>query len=422
MKLLPKLILALLLITMLAACAELPFNLPQPTSATPTAVAVVLPTATPVESIEPTETQPQILRIWLPPEFDPNAETEAAEILRTRLDTFQKRRPDLTLEIRIKAAEGPAGLLDALITTQKAAPATLPDLVALPRPELESAAQQGILHPIDGYSELLDDPDWFPYARPLALIQNSTYGLPFSADLFGLAYRPNAEIEDAPEFPTVESLLAQQSQILFVADSPQAQLSFCLYTLSGVPLRDEQGQPSLDLEALTNLFSFYASESISPKSIELESNEALWETFNVQPNTAATVWTSEYFGELPADAEIVPIPAPNGGSCSLATAWSWALAGASPDLEPAAAELAEYLSDSGFLAAWTSALGSLPTRPTALDESETALHALSLAAQPVPSNDIAERLGESFRLGTMSVLRDQVNPAVAAQEALAGIQ
>ena len=416
MKNLHRLVFGLLIASLLSACASFPLSLPQPASPTPTAIAIVLPTATPAESAEPTEPQPQILRVWLPPQFDPSAETEAGELLRTRLATFESRRPDLILDVRIKAADG---LLAALFTTQDAAPTILPDLVALPRPELERAALQGVLHPIDGLSTLLDDPDWFPYARTLAHIQNSAYGLPFSADLFGLAYRP---AEDAPELPTLESLLEQESQILFAADDAQAQLSFCISTIASNPLRDEQGLPSLTPDELTNLLTFYASESISPKSSEIEINETLWEVFYAQPETAAAVWLSDYLDRTPADLQIVPIPAPNGESCALATAWSWALAGSSPDLEPAAVELAEYLSDSEFLAAWTAALGSLPPRPTALDESETTLHALSLAAQPIPSNDITESLGEIFRTATMSVLREQVDPSAAAQEALAGIQ
>ncbi len=415
--------LAVTLITtgLLAACAGFPLNMPQATTATPTAQIEIPVTPTPeqISAETPAETEPQVLRIWLPPQFDPNAETAAAEILRARLATFESRRPDLILEVRVKATEGPAGLLSALFTTQSAAPTSLPDLVALPRPELEIAAVQGVLHPIDGLSELLDDPDWFPYARPLAHIQNSAYGLPFSADLFGLAYRP---AEDAPELPTLESLLEQESQILFAADNPQAQLSFCLSTIAGNPMRDEQGLPSLNPDELTDLLTFYVSESISPKSSEIETRETLWEIFNTQPETAATVWTSEYFERMPADMQIAPIPSPNGESCALATAWVWALAGSSPDLQPAAVELAEYLSDSAFLAEWTAALGSLPTRPTALDANETALHALSLAAQPIPSNDITESLGEIFRAATMSVLREQVDPSTAAQEALAGIQ
>ncbi len=409
-----------LLITLLTACASFPYTTPEP--ATPTPLVENIATETPSESVEeeiPTETEPQILHIWLPPEFDPAAETDAGEILRARLETFQKRRPDLILEVRIKAVDGQASLLNSLLATQNTAPSAMPDLVALSRPDLERAALAGILHPIDGLSTLLDDPDWFPYARPLAHIQNSAYGLPFAADLFGLAYRP---AEDAPALPTVESLLAQETQIIFPADNAEAQLSHCLYPTSGALMRNEQGLPSLAEEELTNLLSFYQSENFSVASADIQDQEVLWEAFNAQPETAAAVWVSEFVEKAPADAEIVPIPAPNGVHCSLASAWVWALAGSSPDLEPAAVELAEYLSDSAFLAEWTAATGTLPPRPTALDENQTTLHELSLIAQPIPSNDITESLGEIFRVATMSVLREQVDPGAAALEALTNLQ
>ncbi len=416
MKKLIRLTSYVLLVSFVAACTGFPLSVPaQPVTSTPT--SEIFATETPPETTE--ETEHPVLRIWLPPEFDPAADTDAGEILRARLDTFQKRRPDLVLEVRIKALGGQAGLLNALLTTQYAAPEAMPDLVALTRPDLERAALAGILHPIDGLSTLLDDPDWFPYARPLAHIQNSAYGLPFAADLFGLAYRP---AEDAPALPTVESLLAQETQIIFPADNTQAQLSHCLYPASGALMRNEQGLPSLAEEELTSLLSFYQSESFSATSADLQDQEALWEAFNAQPETAAAVWVSEFMEKAPADAEIAPIPAPNGVRCSLASAWVWALAGSSPDLESAAVELAEYLSDSEFLAAWTAATGSLPPRPTALDENQTALHELSLVAQPIPSNDITESLGEIFRVATMSVLREQVDPGAAALEALTNLQ
>ena len=419
MKKLPRLASSFLLFTFLAACTSFPISTSQPATPTPISENAATETAPNTSEETPAETESQILRVWLPSEFDPAAETDAGEILRTRLETFQKRRPDLILEVRIKAVDGQASLLNALLTTQDAAPSAMPDLVALTRHDLERAALEGILPPIDGLSPLLDDPDWFPYARPLAHIQNSAYGLPFAANLLGLAYRP---IEGAPSLPSIASLLEEETQILFPADDPQAHLSFCLYTASGTLLRNEQGLPSLSEEELTSLLTFYQSENISPNSADLQDQEALWEAFNTQPETASPFWTSDFMDKMPADAQITLIPTPNGASCSLATAWIWALAGSSPDLQPAAVELAEYLSDSEFLAAWTAATGTLPPRPTALDESKTTLHELSLVAQPIPSNDIMESLGEIFRAATISVLREQVEASAAAQEAITNFQ
>ena len=372
------------LLSFLSACANLPA--PSTTPITATEVAENIPPAE-TEEIPTEDNTPKILRVWLPPQFNPDAETEAAAILRARLDSFIKRRPDLILEIRIKSETGEASLLNTLIATNEAAPSIMPDLVALPRADLENAAELGISHPIDGLTTLLDDPDWFPYARPLAHIQNAAYGLPFAANLLGLRYLPN---EDFP-LHTLENLIEQESQILFPEDS--ATLSFCLY--------DEE---NMEVESLTQLFTFYQSDLFSTEN-----------GFTVQ-------WTNDFLDETPTDAIIVPVLDPKGDGCSLADAWLWTLAGNDPEYQFVAAELAEYLSQSDFLSEWTAALGMLPPRPTALDESETLLHELSLVAQPIPSNDTVDALAEIFRAATTSLVQEQVDPSSIAQEMLEKLQ
>ncbi len=401
----------------LAACTSFPYNTPPPPTSTPIPEVSTALTTTP-EEVEPPaieEDGPQILRIWLPPEFDPDADTNAGALLRARLVEFQNRRPDLILEVRIKSVEGQASLLNSLIAAKQAAPSAMPDLIALTRPDLESAALQGILHPIDGLTTLLDDPDWFPYARPLAHIQNSTYGLPFAANLLGLLQQ---SVEVEPLIITTEDTPEEISQIIFPADNAQSELAFCLYTANGNTLRDEHGQPTLAKEALTSLLAFFQSDLISPASAVIANDEEIWGAFTSQPNLDAIIWTSDYLEKMPAEASLAPIPGPEESSCSLASAWIWGLAGASPDLQPAAVELAEFLSDSLFLADWTRALGKLPPRPTALDETQIALHELSLIAQPIPSADIIQELGEILQAATISVLQEQVSPDAAAEEAL----
>ena len=386
----------LFLLSILASCTNFPYpTTPPETPTTETEITAESPTPSTEETPISENNAPKILRVWLPPQFSPEAETDAAAILRARLDSFQKRRPDLILEIRIKAVEGEVSLLNALIATHQAAPSAMPDLVALPRPNLESAVQAGILHPIDGITTLLDDPDWFPYARPLAHIQNSAYGLPFAANLLGLRYLPE---EDFP-LPILEEL-----EITFAADNPKSALSFCLYD-----------EANIEEESLTNLLTFYQSENIAKKSAEYQNNADILET-------PAILWSSDFLNETPAEAIFAPVPNPAGDTCSLADAWLWTLAGSDPDLQLGAAELAEYLSQSDFLSEWTSALGMLPPRPTALDENETLLHELSLVAQAIPSNDTVDSLGEKFRVATMSVLQDQVDPSTASQEMLESLQ
>ncbi len=378
----------------LTACTNLPAENTPP--ATPAIEVIKNSPTQKAEEITPTEDNAQkTLRVWLPPQFNPNAETESAALLRARLESFQKRRPDLILETRIKAEEGEASLLNSLIATNQAAPLAMPDLVALPRTDLESAAQAGILHPIEGLTDVLDDPDWFPYARPLAHIQNSVYGLPFASNLLGLRYIPS---EDFP-LPVLEKL-----ELTFAANDPNSAFSFCLY--------DEE---NIEEESLTNLFSFYQSENISPKSADYQNANEILET-------PAVLWSSDFLDEPPDGAIFVSIPNPEGDACSLADAWLWTLAGSDPERQPAAVELAEYLSQSDFLAEWVTALEMLPPRPTALNEDEILLHELSLAAQPIPSKETVDVLGEMFRSATMSVIQEQADPSSVAQELLEKLQ
>jgi len=104
-------------------------NIPVPTSVTEEATEVVgeqTPTPAP---------PPEKLILWLPPDLDPNAETESAVILKARLDEFASEN-SIVIEARIKAVSGVGGLLDALRTTHAAAPDSSPDVVALSREQL----------------------------------------------------------------------------------------------------------------------------------------------------------------------------------------------------------------------------------------------------------------------------------------------
>ena len=65
------------------------------------------------------------VRIWLPPQFDPRSGTPAAKILKNHLDLFIALNPGVQIEVRIKAEDGPGGLLDSLGSTNVAAPLAL---------------------------------------------------------------------------------------------------------------------------------------------------------------------------------------------------------------------------------------------------------------------------------------------------------
>ena len=53
-----------------------------------------------------------MVRIWLPPEFDPDGNSPASSLLKARLEQFATENPDIRLEVRVKALEGAGGLLE----------------------------------------------------------------------------------------------------------------------------------------------------------------------------------------------------------------------------------------------------------------------------------------------------------------------
>ena len=406
---------------LLAGCANITSLLSTPEPATQPA-STLTATATSTPSPTPTVTPggPRVLRIWVPPQFDPAGETPAGTLLQKRLDEFMARRPGLQIEVRVKAESGPASLLNSLTATQAAAPSIMPDLVALSRADMEAATAGGLLHPLDGLSTLPDDPDWYPYARQMSHIQNTTFGLPFAGDALALiGYRS--------PLPSAWTELPEETLFIFPAASKQALFSFSLYLSAGGTLQDGQGRPALDEATMADVLSLYvpATENrFIPASVTTyEDDDQAWSAFREQRGNLVVSWTSRYLQEGSASLALAPLPGLDTGSYGLATGWSWALAGSNSDIQPLAVELAEFLSDSQFLAAWTQAAGYLPTRPTALSSWSDANVQITLtqvaeSAHLLPGQDLLATLGPLFSEATLSVLNEEQLPLAAAQAAI----
>lgn len=424
MKLLRLLVLLILLVALGCQGAfSTPFAPPSPSPTLAQEPIQVTPSApTPT----PTEEETLTLRVWLPPQFDPAQDTAAAILLRQRLNQFQAARPRLQIEVRIKAASGPGNLLEALTTASAAAPRSLPDLIALPRQGLETAALKGLLSPYPATTSPLQDQDWYDYARELGSIQNSVYGVPFAGDALLLITPAQA----APPPATWEDLLEKRHPLLFAAGEPQALFTLAQYRALGGVVQDEQGRPFLDSALLTQVFTFYAQAEqanvLSAALIQYQSDDQAWAAFSERPGAMLVTWCSRYLpsraalsGEPPL---LVPLPTADGQAYSLAQGWVWALATRQSERQRVAGELAAYLTESAFLAAWSEAAGYLPPRPSALlrwkeQDLAQALDAIARAAHILPPAEVLSSVSKALWEATTDVLRGQTEPANAAQEA-----
>ena len=406
--------------SLLAPTEETLVPLESPTST----ITTITPDST-VQSPGETPTPgPVTLLLWLPPELDPEFNSRAGSILQGRLNEFNQQRPGVSVEVRIKDKDGAGGLVDSLNTASAAAPLALPDLVALPYEAMQASALKGLLHPYDGLTTAMADPDWYAYAQELAHLQNITFGLPFAGDTQIIAYRSTL-IEEPPL--DWETAIQTPGPYVFAAADPQAIFTLAQYQANGGVTQDDQGRPFLEGDNLAEVLTFYqGAEEVELMPFwltQFETDDQVWDAY--QDNRAAMVvtWTSRFLTEASTDTDLAPILTPNGLPYSLATGWVWALPSANPEHRELSTRLAEFLTESSFLAEWTEALGYLPPRPSAmLTWTNTAITAqldrISVSARLVPSQDIQTSLGPALERATVDVLKQQSDPVSAAETAV----
>jgi multiple sugar transport system substrate-binding protein len=410
---------------LLAGCSAFPLSEANSTPVVgPTPTATFLPTE---ETNQPAQ-GPTILTLWIPPDFDPASGTQAGELLQSRLDQYTAQRPDVRIETRIKASSGPGGLIDSLSTTSAAAQSALPDLILLPRSRLEIAALKGLLLPIDGLTDTLNDDDWFAYAQELARLQGSTFGLPFAGDALTLIYRP-AEIENPPiDWPSTLEFI---EPIAFPAADENSYFTLVQYLSTGAQSQDPEGRPFLDSTALTDVLSFYqnaqAVGAMPAWLTQFTTDEQTWDAFNENQANIVITWMNRYLHTLLGDTAAAPIISKNGTPLTLVDGFVWAISNPQTEQVALSVDLAEFLTQGDFLAEWTQAAGYLPPRASTLESwSNVALRRLVeqivQSAQIIPPNDVMTVVGPALKQATVSVLNQQSNPVSAANEAVDSVE
>jgi multiple sugar transport system substrate-binding protein len=366
---------------------------------------------------------PLTLLLWAPPQFDPASGTPAGKLLQKRLEEFVQRRPEVQIEVRVKSLDGAGGLFESLVAATAAAQRTIPDLVALPHPLAQTAAVKGLLHPMNGLTNTLDDPDWYGYARQLASLQNSIFGLPFAGDALVQVYRT---AEGAQPMTDWQRALAAKSPLAFAAADPQALFTLALYQAVGGQVSNDQGQPVLEVEPLVNVLDFYKSaEQVNTMPYwltQFQTDDPVWEAFRENRAGAMVTWLSRYYQEGLADTDIAQLPTPDGKPFTLASGWVWALASPDPYRRQLAVQLAEFLTESSFLGPWSEAAGVLPTRSSALSvwgktSDVEKLAPIAASARIYPPAEAINSLGQAVEEAVVQVLKRQAEPVVAAQDA-----
>ena len=413
----------LLLLLFLAGCSSLQsidlnwinrlLNTATPAPVSPqtgTSTPIPVPTQVATGNSE-TQSAPKILRIWLPPQFDPNANNPAAALLKQRLKDFEINHPGLEVDVRIKSEAGDANLLDSLSITSLAAPSALPDLVALPRNDLEAAAQKKLIKSLN-ITEELQNPVVYPYARQLAEIDGTPYGIPFAGDALVMVYRPNLVW-----IKSWDDILLSQSQLMFAGADPQAETALALYTSAGGELTDASGKPTLDQDILVqvlNLFAKGRGVTLFPDAVKnISSDDQVLDEYRNRRTDLAIFHYSKYRSSQ--DSLYQPLMGlGDEPHFTFARGWTWALTGRNPETQLLAKDLAEYLTEEEFLAPWIKEAGYLPTRRfSGNGQPDQKVADVINAAQPLPSADTIKILGPLMQDAVVRVLNGEDPETVA---------
>lgn len=397
---------------LLVGCSSLAPLLSPPTSV-PVSSATSTPQPTPT-STAPVKDQSRLLRIWLPPQFDPNAGTPSAELLKQRLQDFENDHSGIQIEVRIK---DDADILNALSVTTNAAPEAMPDLIALSHSNMQTAAAKGYLHPLEGMTTILQDPDWYAVAREFGHVQNTEFGLPFACNTLLMIYRP-AVFESMPANWNV--IFASGSHVAFPVSDPEAVFPLTLYHSDGGQFVDGQGVIALDEETLVKVFSFYKglldTDTVPLAIRDYQTDTQALQYYRDGKADLAVVWASSDIGTK--SGQYMPLPSLNDVPYSFADGWVWALAGPNVENQPLAVELAAHLVESGFMSEWTRASGYLPTRPQALagwedEELQVSVNEILQSAHPLPSDEIMSVVSPLLREAIQRVMNGEQVEVVA---------
>ncbi len=367
------------------------------------------------------------LRIWVPPQFDPNTEHLAGRLLRDRLQSFYEQFSNLPIEVRIKAEDGQGGMFEALITASEAAPLALPDLVLVPRKIVVPLAQQGILYPLDGYAQLSEDQKWYPYARQLAVVENTPFGIPFVGDVLVLAY-PESLANELPL--NWNDWLVSKYSLGFAANDPQAAVLLALYLQAGGAIRNAQGRPILEEMVLTELLESisvaYRQGKIPAWVIQAEDDQLVSQTLAEGKIDSGFLWGSNYLKqgsqEWHASAGFLAYKT----SLTLADGWLWASTSPISDQIGISFQLAAFLTEPEFMATYTQAAGYLPTRAEAFsywqnNQRTKELETVSQLAQIIPPSALSDPIGIALRSALLAVVKDRVPPQQAAKDAITSL-
>ncbi len=352
------------------------------------------------------------------------ADDQATTLLQQTLDSFGSTH-GVTIEVIRKLPEGEGGLLDFLIASQPAAPATLPDIIALPLPDIAIAANKGLLQPLDTLVDprLLDDFNLF--LQGAIRTDQGWFAVPFTVWFEHLAFQPSGLTDPPISWPII---LDARATYAFPAAGPEGILPDALLThyLSSVPPGEE---PVRNERALRRALTFYQTarasglvdSSVTQAATAADTWPRIVQGAVTLADTTSTLWLTDR--DHATLLRFGPLPTADGRPRYIGRGWVYAIVTADEQRQALSAQLIEQLTTPDFLAKWGLAAHRLPARRSALaiwpPDSYTTFAAEALesaTSQPAWIADAA--FTRSLHRAMVDVLSGVANVDTAVQTAM----
>ncbi len=324
----------------------------------------------PPAQVTPTPANEKV-RIWWPDELYPPEGDPAREVLEDQFDSFAQTYTTVELEVRRKRTTGLGGILPTLRTAAPVAPGALPDLTLMRRADMITAANEGLIVPLDDWvPEDVAGNNLLPGVRSLGEINGVLYGVPYTLNVTHSAYRPAAFSALPASFADV---LNAGTPYLFPAGTTPVSCTVLLqYRAAGGRLVDESGAATLDREPLLEVLTYYAEGTVAgiftPALVGYTRYDDYWNQFVTGDSNLVGVDTVTFLRRRSSVPSALPvsIPTPDGTPITALDGWMWVVTTHNPEHRQRANVALAWMMRIGGQSLFTEAFGVLPTQTRAL--------------------------------------------------------
>jgi len=339
------------------------------TTMQPEGTVPTVPTVTSVSTGTPITDSRNTLIVWITPEIAAN-NSPGGLLLQEQIAAYQREHPELNIIVQQKAVTGQGAILNYLRTGRNIAPDILPDRIAIPANQMDTAFMENLIFPLDGLIATETIEDLYPAGIDLVIQENRLRGYPFIfTNMQHLVYNSTTYTSTIPGSWSEFVAATNEKRFVFPANgSAGVNLTLELYLANEGSLVNEADIPTLELEPLrSTLQGFIIGRNngiILSQSSNISSLQESWQLYaNGTANISLT--SGEIFLQNRSEtgnSGYAPVPGVNGSLTPFVSGWVWAISTADATEQQLAADLLNFLIEPQNLGAWSYTSGYLPTR------------------------------------------------------------